>query len=236
MLHTLRYALGDDTFFELLERFLYPTSELKGASDGRQCRLVDTEKFIDLVNSMADEDMDWFFDVYLRRAELPVLQVSIHDQIVDLQWNTGPLPFYLDVPVKIGDNVVVADMSSGQTSLKLEPFVPPQIDPQNQILKEVARVSSVALAERVQNVELRQNYPNPFNAQTRIEFSIPQDSFVELTLHNIRGEQLEVLASQHFPAGPFTVVWDAADYPSGTYTYRLRVGDFEDIKSLTLVK
>ena len=155
---------------------------------------------------------------------------------MDLLWKTDPLPFYLDVPIKVGNEIIMADMSSGQTSIKLEPFVPPHIDPDNWILKQVSRVSLVAHDDAVETFELRQNYPNPFNHQTQIEFHLPYESFVELTLHNIRGEQLNVLASRRFAAGTHSVVWNASDFPSGTYSYRLRADEFEDIKQLILIK
>ncbi len=43
VMHTLRYHLGDDQFFELLKRWAYPDPNDLGNEDGRHCRLVDTE-------------------------------------------------------------------------------------------------------------------------------------------------------------------------------------------------
>jgi hypothetical protein len=48
---------------------------------------------------------------------------------------------------------------------------------------------------------LSQNYPNPFNTSTTIEYSIPERADVKLTIINLIGEGVTVLASQTMDAG-----------------------------------
>ena len=237
VLHTLRYLVGDDLFFESLQRFLYPDPALRMAKDGSHCRLVSSEEFIDTVERVTGQKLDWFFQVYLREAKPPVLKTWIIDDTVHLEWNTvngGPFP--MPVPVKIGNHVHVADMSSGYAALKLEPFVAPQIDPDNRILMRVDRVSFAEADEHLDGFSLSQNYPNPFNNRTTIEFTLAHRTAVSLTIHNMRGELVVTIAAGEFDAGPHRVDWQTTNVAAGTYSVKLKAGTFVDVKQLTVVK
>ncbi len=238
VLHTLRYVVGDEAFFKSLRRFLYPDPALEGVKDGRQCRLVSTQEFIETVEAASGRRLDWFFEVYVRRASLPVLQTYIKNKTLHLQWKTeDDIPFPIDVPVRIGEKQVIADMSTGEATILLDPFVAPTIDPDDRILKTVVRLSNVAQnAEALLDFRLEQNYPNPFNGQTSIGFTLPKKSHVCLTVHNLTGEIAEVLFDGRLAAGLHQLHWDAANLPSGVYIYRLQAGDFVDMKKMTLVK
>jgi len=238
VLHTLRNVVGDDAFFESLRRFLYPDPKLAMAKDGRQCRLVSTDEFIETVESVSNRDLGWFFEIYARRASLPVLQSYIKNKTLHLQWVTeDDIPFPVDVPVRVGDNLVLVDMSSGTGSLLLDPFMAPQIDPDDRILKTIVRISTVDETGSAPGVfTLEQNYPNPFNAQTTIGIALPQKSHVRLTVHNLQGETVDVLFDGALNSGRHEFDWDASTLPSGIYTYKLEADKFIDVKKLTLVK
>jgi hypothetical protein len=82
---------------------------------------------------------------------------------------------------------------------------------------------------------LFQNYPNPFNTSTTIEFSLPEQAHVELSIYNILGQKVAVIFKGVKPAGTHTVVWDAGDMPSGVYFARLEGGgDSRAVKMLLL--
>ena len=83
---------------------------------------------------------------------------------------------------------------------------------------------------------LLQNYPNPFNPSTKIEFSLPQTSYVTLEVFNTLGERVGVLASEELSAGTYNYIWDAADLTSGIYFYGLQAGDFIQTKKMVLLK
>ena len=83
---------------------------------------------------------------------------------------------------------------------------------------------------------LSQNYPNPFNPSTKISFDIPSASNVNLTVYNILGAEVKVLANEYLAAGKYDVQFRASDLPSGTYFYRLRAGDFTETKKMILIK
>lgn len=84
--------------------------------------------------------------------------------------------------------------------------------------------------------ELNQNYPNPFNPSTFIYFALPQSEVVNLTVHNILGQQVEVLLSERLDPGSYEVDFDARNLASGTYFYILEAGSFRSVKKLTLLR
>lgn len=83
---------------------------------------------------------------------------------------------------------------------------------------------------------LRDNYPNPFNGATTIEFYVPSESYLTLDVYNIKGKKVESLLSGKFNAGSHTVRWDSGEYASGIYFYKLRAGDYQKTKSMSLMK
>lgn len=81
---------------------------------------------------------------------------------------------------------------------------------------------------------LNQNYPNPFNPTTTITFDLPHQSTITLTVFDVLGKEAAVLASGDYPAGQFQTVWDAKDFPSGIYLYRLDAGAYQETRKLVL--
>lgn len=71
---------------------------------------------------------------------------------------------------------------------------------------------------------LFQNSPNPFKSGTSICFSLPEKSHTTLTVHDLTGRLVSVVADGEFAAGAHTVEWNA-DVPSGIYFYRIKAGD-----------
>ena len=58
---------------------------------------------------------------------------------------------------------------------------------------------------------LWQNYPNPFNSSTVIRFALHALENVELSVHNLMGQQVITLVDGPRPAGSHTVYWDGLD-------------------------
>ncbi|MBD3168233.1 MAG: T9SS type A sorting domain-containing protein [candidate division Zixibacteria bacterium] len=83
---------------------------------------------------------------------------------------------------------------------------------------------------------LEQNYPNPFNARTNISFTLPEPENIELSIYNILGERVEIIANGHFEAGEHSAVWDAQEYASGIYYYKLESGYGEITRRMVLLK
>ncbi|GEM_PF-1548006 len=85
-------------------------------------------------------------------------------------------------------------------------------------------------------VSLEDCYPNPFNAQTNITFNLPKASNVELSVYNLAGRKVATLAKGTIGAGSHTITWDAYDYSSGVYFYRLSTDNYTATKRMTLMK
>jgi len=89
--------------------------------------------------------------------------------------------------------------------------------------------------------ELNQNYPNPFNPSTTIEYSFVQDSFVQLSIYNIKGQKVRQLVSDQLPAGQHSVIWNGNNdnnkpVSSGVYFYKLKTDNSEKMKKMILIK
>lgn len=83
---------------------------------------------------------------------------------------------------------------------------------------------------------LSQNYPNPFNPSTIISYSLPDNSSVTLKVYNTLGEEIAVLVNKQMTAGVYKVSWDAHNFPSGIYLYKLKVGNNSIVKKMALIK
>jgi len=83
---------------------------------------------------------------------------------------------------------------------------------------------------------LMQNYPNPFNPATEITFDIPKESKVSLIVYDILGREVSVLVSSNLQAGTYKFNWDAYNFASGLYFYKLTAGNYSEVKKMVLVK
>ncbi|MCD6161806.1 MAG: lamin tail domain-containing protein [candidate division Zixibacteria bacterium] len=79
-------------------------------------------------------------------------------------------------------------------------------------------------------------YPNPFNAQTKILFTLANDSYIKLSVYDITGRLVDILSEGRFTTGKHAIVWNASDKPSGVYFYSLQSDEFTQTKRLVLLK
>jgi hypothetical protein len=66
-----------------------------------------------------------------------------------------------------------------------------------------------------------QNFPNPFNPSTRIQFSLPYDEYVEISVHNILGELIDHKA-QFLSSGNYSIDWFSKG-SAGVYFYTIKM-------------
>ena len=88
---------------------------------------------------------------------------------------------------------------------------------------------------------LDNNYPNPFNPITRFTYSLPKDSRVKITIHDINGRVVKTLTDDRQAAGKRSVTWNAKNdkglpVATGLYFYRMESGDFQSTKKMILLK
>ncbi len=88
---------------------------------------------------------------------------------------------------------------------------------------------------------LEQNYPNPFNPNTQIQLALPQKTELILTLYNVLGQEVRIIASGIYSAGIHTFNWDGKDNSgnnsaTGIYLYRLETLEFVEQKKMVLLR
>ena len=81
-----------------------------------------------------------------------------------------------------------------------------------------------------------QNYPNPFNPTSTIQYTIPKMGFVKISIYNILGNEIKVLISEEKIPGNYEITFNAKELASGIYFYKIRTGEFSQIKKMTLMK
>ncbi len=89
---------------------------------------------------------------------------------------------------------------------------------------------------------LSQNYPNPFNPVTIFRFGIPKECNVKLEIYNVLGQKIVQLVDETKSVGYYSVNWNATNFASGVYIYKLEAistssGEiFRDVKKMLLIK
>jgi len=93
---------------------------------------------------------------------------------------------------------------------------------------------------------LSQNYPNPFNPSTSIEFSVPVNSNVTLTIYNLLGQLVTTLVNEEMSAGNYSIIWNGTDknglqVTSGVYLYKMKANGnngtpYSQTKKMILLK
>lgn len=81
-----------------------------------------------------------------------------------------------------------------------------------------------------------QNYSNPFNPETNIRYTLLEKKYVRLSIFNSLGELVETLVDGPQAAGEYSIGWNAANYPSGMYLYRIQAGSFSQARRCLLIK
>jgi aminopeptidase N len=128
VLHTLRWLIGDDDFFEVIWRFA------DGDNPGA-CRLVATEDLAALVAEISGKEIDWFWERYLFRAEQPGWRMVRRERNgsdrVQIFWDDPE--FELPLPILVGGEELRVEMTGGRAELLVDRGVTVEIDPQGRV-------------------------------------------------------------------------------------------------------
>jgi aminopeptidase N len=260
VLHMLRGVLGDDVFFDVLNRYAQdPALRYGHAVTGDFEAICEAESGMDL-EFFFDQ---WIYDEYYPRYEFgwsqdPVtLEAAV--TIRQVQESSGWRPVF-EMPVQIEfsfesglDTVVTVWNSERLEHYDFdfeEPLRSVELDPDRWILRQVQLTGidgdgGPGTAPRVFSLE--QNYPNPFNPRTTIRFTLPgpggRDEPVPLTLrvYDSRGRVVRTLIDGERPAGEQSVVWDGRNdggekVGSGVFFYRINTPGHSDTRKMILLE
>ena len=91
------------------------------------------------------------------------------------------------------------------------------------------------------NFELKQNFPNPFNPSTTVQYSLPKEQNVKLTVYDLLGNRVAVLVNEPQSAGVHEVTWSGSDEKgkkasSGTYLLTIEAGSDVQSRKMILLK
>jgi hypothetical protein len=84
--------------------------------------------------------------------------------------------------------------------------------------------------------KLYQNYPNPFNSMTNVKVQMLKQGYAELKIFDLTGRLIKVLLKKYLNIGEHSYKFNASEFASGVYFYRMQVGDFVQIKRMVLIK
>lgn len=131
---------------------------------------------------------------------------------------------------RLGDSI-------GLTNAQLEPMGPVYLS--GAIIDSVQWGFIVGVSEPTETPNrflLEQNYPNPFNPSTTINFTIAHSTWITLVVYDVLGRQVQTLVDRAFEAGSHSVVWNALQYSSGVYVYRLQTHESTATRKMLLQK
>jgi len=245
-LHMLRHIVGDSTFFDILldysddHRFAYGNATTAG--------------FQSVCDSVADRDLDWFFQPWIYEvgrpeyrvewsagdsAGTPVLNLLIEQTQVPEQ-ALFPMPIDITIVTGQGDTAVTVFNDSALQVFRIPLAAAPTgivIDGDGWILKRIVSLSAVdEVGASPTEFALGQNYPNPFNAGTTIRYELPRGDHVLLTVYNLRGQEVASLVDRWHPAGVYSVTFDGRGLGSGLYFYRIETTMYSKTKKMILLK
>lgn len=191
-------------------------------SDYCQLKLTNQNYFVQNVSpffSIADSPVDWLSASSMQGIIPPgeIIEVVLSISSVDLQ-----IGFY-------------------QANVRIETEI-------GQVVYLPITLNVIEDITPIAEVKLHQNAPNPFYPSgagrslfTRIDYEIPADSQVKMSIYNLRGQHVKTLCNDFKTAGLHSEYWDGTDknerkVSSGVYYYLLKSGNKTRVRKMILLK
>ena len=163
-----------------------------------------------------------------------------------IQTFNSAIPAIIDAHIAKGDNISYVDINAtmGSDDISDDSYHPNSSGYEKigngfyqAITNVITDVKDEKKSEKIPNkYGLNQNYPNPFNPTTTINYSIPKFSKVYLEVFDQLGRKLKTLVDKDQESGSYQVTFNAANFASGIYFYRLTADNFSDIKKMIIIK
>lgn len=145
--------------------------------------------------------------------------------------NTGPLRQGDPIPAQLNRvfrSYRYAPDYPGFIGKDLTPGDPIEIDPINSVFNNQEL--------NPEEFKLFQNHPNPFNPSTNIEYTVPRNEFVNITVYNALGQIVTTLVNEEKQAGYYEIQFNASELTSGVYFYKFTAKDFTSTKKMLLLR
>ncbi len=251
VLHMLRYMLGDADFFGAVNH--YYQQHLYGNAHTTDLQ-ADLEAYTGL-------DLTQFFAQWVYGENRPAYEWawaaaggpgnwSLQVRLDQVQGNAGlfevPVPLRVVTPAGDIDIRLENDQWSQVFTVPMGADEPLDLlfDPDDWLLEnetEVAFDPTAVGGAPALETALVGNHPNPFNPATRIAFRLSEAGRVRLTVHDVSGRLLRVLADDRREAGPHSLEFDGLDsrgreLPSGVYLAKLQVEGAASTHRMTMLR
>ena len=137
-LHTLRWLVGEDVFWQATRELLYGVNNTASLTYPIAPRYRNTNEFIAIINRLTKKDYQWFFNMYLKQAELPELTETYNGDTLTLSWQQPQIAaerFPMPVPISINGIEKIYQMDKGELRITLKEADHVVIDPNMKVLR-----------------------------------------------------------------------------------------------------
>ncbi|MFA5032896.1 MAG: T9SS type A sorting domain-containing protein, partial [bacterium] len=83
---------------------------------------------------------------------------------------------------------------------------------------------------------LYQNYPNPCKDRTTIQYCIPKECDVKLSLYDLSGRNVKTLVNAKTKPGRYVTTVESKNFAAGVYFLKFKAGDYKETKKIVLMK
>ncbi|MEI7723545.1 MAG: M1 family aminopeptidase [Bacteroidota bacterium] len=247
VLFQLRYVLGDNTFFRVMQDYATDTNLMfKNAF---------THDFVEKVNQDAGQDLNWFFDEWVYGPNHPVYQNTF--EIDSLGENSWRLPFKLSqtqtnaaffkmpVQVKISFNDATDTIVQVMNDVNNQEFafsfskkpINMVFDPyRNILLKQATTIYGIKTIQGRQGFKLNQNEPNPFTNHTMVSYEVGAEETVAISVYDSNGKLLNCPVNRLHTPGFYRFELSNPGLMPGIYFIKMEAGIFTDTKRIVVVR
>lgn len=177
------------------------------------------EKSIHLCNEIIEENPETIYERYALFDLFNLYQKDIRDTVLAANILDELIHKY-----PASELTLIARSDNGE-----EVFFSPSPKPDAPLIQDQSAIA-------VTQFGLMQNFPNPFNPRTKINFCLPEETLVSLTVYDITGRQVARLVNKVMKAGTYSIDFNGQHLSSGIYIYKIRAGNFSAIKRMLIVK
>jgi aminopeptidase N len=247
VLHQLRYVMGDVAFFNAIKQYAIDIVEFK-------YKTATIGDFLTKINAVSGQNLDYFINEWIYQPNHPNYQ-NLYNfmNLGGGNWQVNFLAkqtntYFYKMPIEIK----IFFTNSTDTTIKVMNDVNNQFfgfqfnkqpnniqfDPNNNIVLKTATLALNGINDNFEmdGFRLFQNEPNPASGITDIKYHLKENSIVQISLFDVKGNLIKVLVDQETTTGEHRLKLDCNQMVPGVYYYRMDAGDFTMTKKLIVIK